>query len=115
MQRDQGRLCRRRKRPGGFQFAEDTVVMALRFGTPRLRCATRGTTVNSITGFVAGTRSATRAVRCGVEKMGPIVARALAQNVLDDAGRSRRERRSPRTIASGRRGSGVWSSGAMSC
>jgi hypothetical protein len=31
-----------------------------------------------------GTRSTTRAVRCGVEKMGPIVARGILLNVLDD-------------------------------
>jgi len=35
-----------------------------------------------------GTRSTTRAVRCGVEKMGPIVARGVLLNVLDASGKA---------------------------
>ena len=33
MQRDGGDYAAGGKRPGGFQFAEDTVVIALQFGT----------------------------------------------------------------------------------
>ena len=35
-----------------------------------------------------GTRSTTRAARCGVEKMGPIVARGVLLNVLGDDGKA---------------------------
>ena len=88
MQRDGGDYAAGGKRPGGFQFAEDTVVMALQFGTHIDALCHAWHDDQLYNGFSShGTRSTTRAVRCGVEKMGPIVARGLLLNVLDDSGK----------------------------
>jgi kynurenine formamidase len=85
MQRDGGDYAAGGKRPGGFQFAEDTVVMALQFGTHIDALCHAWHDDKLYNGFSShGTRSTTRAVRCGVEKMGPIVARGVLLNVLDD-------------------------------
>ena len=85
MQRDGGDYAAGGKRPGGFQFAEDTVVMALQFGTHIDALCHAWHDDKLYNGFSShGTRSTTRAVRCGVEKMGPIVARGILLNVLDD-------------------------------
>lgn len=87
MQRDGGDYAAGGKRPGGFQFAEDTVVMALQFGTHIDALCHAWHDDRLYNGFSShGTRSTTRATRCGVEKMGPIVARGVLLNVLDDAG-----------------------------
>jgi kynurenine formamidase len=87
MQRDGGDYAAGGKRPGGFQFAEDTVVMALQFGTHIDALCHAWHDDKLYNGFSShGTRSTTRAARCGVEKMGPIVARGVLLNVLDDAG-----------------------------
>ena len=87
MQRDGGDYAAGGKRPGGFQFAEDTVVMALQFGTHIDALCHAWHDDRLYNGFSShGTRSTTRAVRCGIEKMGPIVARGVLLNVLDDAG-----------------------------
>ena len=89
MQRDGGDYAAGGKRPGGFQFAEDTVVMALQFGTHIDALCHAWHDDQLYNGFSShGTRSTTRAVRCGVEKMGPIVARGLLLNVLDDSGKA---------------------------
>lgn len=85
MQRDGGDYAAGGKRPGGFQFAEDTVVMALQFGTHIDALCHAWHDDKLYNGFPStGTRSTTRAVRCGVEKMGPIVARGVLLDVLDD-------------------------------
>ncbi len=85
MQRDGGDYAAGGKRPGGFQFAEDTVVMALQFGTHIDALCHAWHDDKLYNGFPStGTRSTTRAVRCGVEKMGPIVARGILLNVLDN-------------------------------
>ena len=87
MQRDGGDYAAGAKRPGGFQFAEDTVVMALQFGTHIDALCHAWHDDKLYNGFPsAGTRSTTRAVRCGVEKMGPIVARGVLLDVLDASG-----------------------------
>ena len=85
MQRDGGDYAAGGKRPGGFQFAEDTVVMALQFGTHIDALCHAWHDDKLYNGFPStGTRSTTRAVRCGVEKMGPIVARGILLDVLDN-------------------------------
>jgi kynurenine formamidase len=89
MQRDGGDYAAGGKRPGGFQFAEDTVVMALQFGTHIDALCHAWHDDKLYNGFSShGTRSTTRAVRCGVEKMGPIVARGVMLNVLDASGKA---------------------------
>lgn len=89
MQRDGGDYAAGGKRPGGFQFAEDTVVMALQFGTHIDALCHAWHDDQLYNGFSShGTRSTTRAVRCGVEKMGPIVARGVLLNVLDASGKA---------------------------
>jgi kynurenine formamidase len=87
MMRDGGDYAAGGKRPGGFQFAEDAVVMALQFGTHIDALCHAWHDDKLYNGFPStGTRSTTRAVRCGVEKMGPIVARGILLNVLDTSG-----------------------------
>ncbi len=89
MQRDGGDYAAGGKRPGGFQFAEDTVVMALQFGTHIDALCHAWHDDKLYNGFSShGTRSTTRAARCGVEKMGPIVARGVLLNVLGDDGKA---------------------------
>lgn len=89
MQRDGGDYAAGGQRPGGFQFAEDTVVMALQFGTHIDALCHAWHDDQLYNGFSSnGTRSTTRAARCGVEKMGPIVARGVLLNVLDSAGKA---------------------------
>jgi len=87
MQRDGGDYAAGGKRPGGFQFAEDVVVMALQFGTHIDALCHAWHDDKLYNGFSSnGTRSTTRATRCGVEKMGPIVARGIPLNALDESG-----------------------------
>ncbi len=78
MGRDGGDYAAGGKRPGGFQFAEDTVVMPLHLGThvDALRHAWCEDLLYN--GFRGDTiRSTTGAARCGVDKMPPIVTRGL--------------------------------------
>jgi len=63
MGRDGGDYAAGAKRPGGFQFAEDTVILPLHLGTTSMRCATPGATIICITGSPA-TPSAARRGRC---------------------------------------------------
>ncbi len=85
MQRDGGDYAAGGKRPGGFQFAEDTVVMALQFGTHIDALCHAWHDDHLYNGFSShGTRSTTGAARCGVEKMGPIVGRGVLLDVLAD-------------------------------
>lgn len=85
MQRDGGDYAAGARRPGGFQFAEDTIVMALHIGTHIDALCHAWHDDKLYNGFPSsGTRSTTRAVRCGVEKMGPIVTRGVLLDVLLD-------------------------------
>jgi kynurenine formamidase len=88
MNRDGGDYAAGTKAPGGFQFAEDTVVMPLQFGThidALCHCWYDNTLYN---GFSAnGTRSMTRAARCGAEHLGPVVTRGLLFDVARHRGR----------------------------
>lgn len=89
MGRDGGDYAAGAGRPGGFQFAEDTVVMPLHIGTHidalchawcdgRLFNNYRETTVRSTTG----------ATRLGVEKLPPAVTRGVLLDVVALRGRT---------------------------
>ncbi|HYL23823.1 MAG TPA: cyclase family protein, partial [Burkholderiales bacterium] len=85
MDRDGGDYAAGGRRPGGFQFAEDTVVMPLQFATHVDALCHAWTEDKIYNGFPStGTRSTTRATRCGVEKMGPIVSRGVLLDVAGD-------------------------------
>ena len=76
------------KRPGGFQFAEDTVVLPLHFGTHIDALCHAWYDDKLYNGFPStGTRSTTGAERCGIDKMGPIVGRGVLLDMVALAGR----------------------------
>ncbi len=78
MGRDGGDYAAGGKRPGGFQFAEDTVVMPLHLGTHVDALCHAWCDDFLYNGFPGGTiRSTTGAVRLGIDKMPPIVTRGL--------------------------------------
>lgn len=84
MGRDGGDYAAGARRPGGFQFAEDTVVMPLHIGTHIDALCHAWYDDALYNGFPgAGTRSTTGAARCGIDKMGPIAGRGV---LLDVAG-----------------------------
>jgi kynurenine formamidase len=83
MGRDGGDYAAGGKRPGGFQFAEDTVIMAMHFGTHIDALCHAWYDDKLYNGFPSnGTRSTTGAARCGVEKMGPILGRGVLLDVV---------------------------------
>src|SRR3984957_17215541 len=70
------------RRPGGFQFAEDTLLMPAHIGTHIDALCHAWYDAQLYNGFPgAGTRGTTGASRCGIDKMGPIVARGLLLDV----------------------------------
>ena len=78
MGRDGGDYAAGGKRPGGFQFAEDTVVLPLHFGTHIDALCHAWYDDKLYNGFPStGTRSTTGAARCGIDKMGPLVGRGV--------------------------------------
>ncbi len=84
MGRDGGDYAAGARRPGGFQFAEDTVVLPLHVGTHIDALCHAWYDDELYNGFPgSGTRSTTGASRCGIDKMGPIVGRGV---LLDIAG-----------------------------
>ena len=83
MGRDGGDYAAGGKRPGGFQFAEDTAVMPMHFGTHIDALCHAWYDDKLYNGFPStGTRSTTGAARCGVEKMGPITGRGVLLDVV---------------------------------
>jgi kynurenine formamidase len=89
MGRDGGDYAAGARRPGGFQFAEDTVIMPLHIGThvdalchawcdEKLFNGYRETTIRSTTG----------ATRLGVEKMPPVFTRGVLFDVVRLRGRA---------------------------
>jgi kynurenine formamidase len=87
MGRDGGDYAAGGKRPGGFQFAEDTVVLPLHFGTHIDALCHAWYDDKLYNGFPSnGIRSTTGAARCGIDKMGPIVARGVLLDVAAVAG-----------------------------
>ena len=82
MGRDGGDYAAGARRPGGFQFAEDTVVLPLHFAThidALCHAWYDDTLYNGFPG--SGTRSTTGAAHCGIDKMGPIVGRGILLDV----------------------------------
>ena len=82
MGRDGGDYAAGARRPGGFQFAEDTVVLPLHIGTHIDALCHAWYDDALYNGFPGnGTRSTTGANRCGIDKMGPIAGRGLLLDV----------------------------------
>ena len=76
------------KRPGGFQFAEDTVVMPLHIGTHVDALCHAWYDDKLYNGYSGDTiRSTTGAGRLGVEKMPPIVTRGVLLDLVRLKGR----------------------------
>jgi kynurenine formamidase len=87
MGRDGGDYAAGGRRPGGFQFAEDTVVLPLHFGTHIDALCHAWYDDKLYNGFPSnGIRSTTGAARCGIDKMGPIVARGVLLDVAAVSG-----------------------------
>lgn len=77
MNRDGGDYAAGRRRPGGFQFADDTVMMPLHSGThidALCHCWCEDTLYN---GFSATEVKSNGATKLGVEKFGPIATRGM--------------------------------------
>lgn len=84
MDRDGGDYACGAKRPGGFQFAEDTIHLSTHSGTHIDALAHAWYGDQLYNGFPGNTiRSTTGAQRCGIEKAGPLVGRGV---LLDLAG-----------------------------
>lgn len=70
------------RRPGGFQFAEDTLLLPAHIGTHIDALCHAWYDDKLYNGFPgSGTRGTTGAARCGIDKMGPIVGRGLLLDV----------------------------------
>ena len=83
MGRDGGDYAAGARRPGGFQFAEDTLVLPLHIGTHIDALCHAWCDDCLYNGFPGqGTRSTTGALRCGMEKMGPIVTRGVLLDIV---------------------------------
>jgi kynurenine formamidase len=80
--RDGGDYAAGARRPGGFQFAEDTVVLPLHIGTHIDALCHAWYDDALYNGFPgSGTRSTTGATRCGIDRMGPIAGRGVLLDV----------------------------------
>jgi kynurenine formamidase len=83
MGRDGGDYAAGGKRPGGFQFAEDTMVVPMHFGTHIDALCHAWYDDALFNGFSGNTiRSTTAATRCGIDKMGPIVTRGVLLDLV---------------------------------
>lgn len=89
MGRDGGDYAAGAKRPGGFQFAEDTVVMPLHIGTHIDALCHAWCDSRLFNNYREDTlRSTTGATRLGVEKMPPAVTRGVLLDVVAQRGRA---------------------------
>lgn len=87
MGRDGGDYAAGGGRPGGFQFAEDSLVMPLHFGTHIDALCHAWYQDTLYNGFPStGIRSTTGADRCGIDKMGPIVSRGVLLDLVAATG-----------------------------
>ena len=88
MGRDGGDYAAGAKRPGGFQFAEDTVVMPLHIGTHVDALCHAWYDDKLYNGYLGDTlRSTTGAMRLGIEKMPPLVTRGVLLDLVRLKGR----------------------------
>ena len=70
------------RRPGGFQFAEDTLLMPAHIGTHIDALCHAWYDDQLYNGFPgSGTRGTTGAAKCGIDKMGPIAGRGILLDV----------------------------------
>ena len=75
------------RRPGGFQFAEDTLLMPAHIGTHIDALCHAWYDDQLYNGFPgAGTRGTSGASRCGIDKMGPIATRGILLDVAATRG-----------------------------
>jgi kynurenine formamidase len=85
MNRDGGDYAAGAKRPGGFQFAEDTVLMPTHIGTHIDALAHVWYDGLLFGGHPQETiRSNTGAQRCGADKLGPLISRGVLLDVAHD-------------------------------
>jgi kynurenine formamidase len=85
MNRDGGDYAAGAKRPGGFQFAEDTLLAPTHSGTHMDALAHVWYDDLLYNGFAGDTvRSTTGAARCGVDKLGPVVARGVLADIAGE-------------------------------
>ena len=85
MTRDGGDYAAGARRPGGFQFAEDTVLLPTHIGTHVDALAHVWHDDHLYGGHPQETiRSTTGAQHCGADKLGPIVARGVLLDVATD-------------------------------
>lgn len=87
MGRDGGDYAAGRRRPGGFQVAEDTVVMPLHIGTHVDALCHAWYDDKLYNGYLGDTIGSTGAARLGVEKMPPIVTRGVLLDLVRLKGR----------------------------
>jgi kynurenine formamidase len=88
MSRDGGDYAAGAKRPGGFQFAEDTVVMPLHIGTHIDALCHAWCEEKMFNGYRETTmRSTSGATRLGVEKMPPAFTRGILLDMVALRGR----------------------------
>lgn len=88
MGRDGGDYAAGAKRPGGFQFAEDTVVMPLHIGTHVDALCHAWYDDKLYNGYLGDTlRSTTGAARLGIDKMPPVVTRGVLLDLVRLKGR----------------------------
>ena len=88
MGRDGGDYAAGAGRPGGFQFAEDSVVMPLHIGTHVDALCHAWYDDQLYNGYLGNTiRSTTGAQRLGVEKMPPVVTRGVLLDLVRLKGR----------------------------
>jgi kynurenine formamidase len=87
MNRDGGDYAAGARRPGGFQFADDTVLLPTHVGTHIDSLAHAWHDDLLYNGFPAAEiRSTTGARRCGADKLGAVVARGVLANLAPEEG-----------------------------
>ena len=83
MSRDGGDYAAGARTPGGFQFAEDTVIMPLHIGTHLDALCHAWCGDQLYNGFPGkGTRSTTGAFRCDIVQVGPIITRGVLLDIV---------------------------------
>lgn len=83
MGRDGGDYAAGARRPGGFQFAEDTLVLPLHVGTHLDALCHAWCDDHLYNGFPGDSvRSTTGASRCGIDKMPPLVTRGVLLDIV---------------------------------
>jgi kynurenine formamidase len=88
MNRDGGDYAAGAKRPGGFQFAEDTLIIPLHSGTHMDALCHVWYDDQLYNGFPSsGIRSTTGAVRCGMHTIPPVVTRGILLDLVAQLGR----------------------------